>query len=365
MATLSFLIAAPLVTALPAPQLAAVLCSGTSCTLQEYHASPWTARANLTLTGNITGWSTLTVTSNKDAKDEEAAFAAGFIEGALTTSLIDMEWLNLQIDVSDAAMKFVLANNAYVRGKAAQYAPTDPYWSSVGNVYSQYDGMVAGYKAGGGTALTPLQILYIGLQVELGDIEKAVNASARPDWAGMSASTLRDYIFMHSHCSAMIKVLPDLSELYAAHNTWFAYGDMGLRLWKVYNLPFSSSHASTVSFPGYPGKIAGIDDFYVTSQKLVVIETTNSVFTPSLFDQVVVSSVPYWARVTAANRLAVDGPSWHTAFYKYNSGTYVRDLRSISKPCACPCPCPCMCPRCSILGYASRAANVPCSSPLV
>ena len=33
-------------------------------------------------------------------------------------------------------------------------------------------------------------------------------------------------------------------------------------------------------------------------------------------------TVPYWVRVTVANRVASTGPAWHTAFYKYNSGTY-------------------------------------------
>ena len=53
------------------------------------------------------------------------------------------------------------------------------------------------------------------------------------------------------------------------------------------------------------------------------IETTNGVFNNSLYDQIrPQGSVPYWARVTAANRLASSAEAWHTAFYEYNSGTY-------------------------------------------
>ena len=51
---------------------------------------------------------------------------------------------------------------------------------------------------------------------------------------------------------------------------------------QVYGLPFGSSKARSVSFSGYPGRIAGIDDFYVTSQQLTVIETTNGVYNTSL-----------------------------------------------------------------------------------
>ena len=70
-------------------------------------------------------------------------------------------------------------------------------------------------------------------------------------------------------------------------------------------------------------RIAGVDDFYVTSQQLTVIETTNSVFNTSLFDAVTpVGTVPYWVRATAANRLASTAPEWHANFYRFNSGTY-------------------------------------------
>lgn len=68
--------------------------------------------------------------------------------------------------------------------------------------------------------------------------------------------------------------------------------------------------------------VAGVDDFYVTSQKLAVIETTNSVFNTSLYDAITPKSVPYWVRVTVANRMASTAAEWHNVFYRHNSGTY-------------------------------------------
>jgi len=306
-----------------------VLCNAKfECKLDAFHATDWSARATFIESNNQTGWSTLTVEAvdAEEAADSVQAFAAGFIEGRLTANLIDLEWVNLQITISARAKKFVQENTQWVRSQI-QAHPEDPYWVQVGLVIAQFDGLVAGYQSAptwpqGNRSLTSFEILLIGMQPELGDVEKAVNPIARPDYSKMTPEALREYVYANSHCSAMIKVLPDLSELYSAHNTWTTFSDMGLRLWKVYKLPFATSAAQTVSFSGYAGKLAGIDDFYVTSQKLVVIETTNSVFNNALFDSVTTSTVPYWVRVIVANQLAASSPAWHSVFYKFNSGTY-------------------------------------------
>jgi hypothetical protein len=75
-------------------------------------------------------------------------------------------------------------------------------------------------------------------------------------------------------------------------------------------------------FSGFPGELASIDDFYLTSQQITVIETTNSVFNNSLFDLVSTSTVPYWVRVVVATRGAGTSEEWHQIFKRENSGTY-------------------------------------------
>ena len=325
---------------------ASVLCTpsstgagGFDCVLGAADAAAWTARASLSNDMNTTGWGTLAVEANAAApSDAVAAFGAGYVEAALTADLIDLTWQNMrsQASPSDAALAFVEANTAWVRAQAAAAAAAaetdataaDTYWASVANVYAQLDGIAAGYDAHRGALqhLTPTQLLLLGMTVELGDVEQAVNASARPDYGAMTASELEGYVFAHTHCSAMIKVSADLRELYASHNTWCSYAAM-LRLFKTYTLPFKATAAqggaTTYMFSGYSATIAGIDDFYITDRQLAVLETTNSVFNGSLFDAVTVqNAVPYWVRVTVATRGASTAKDWHEIFYRYNSGTY-------------------------------------------
>jgi hypothetical protein len=308
---------------------ASVLCTPgqASCVVQPYHFSAWTARAIVNNTMNTTGWGTLSVETATGAADSDAAFAAGYVEGAITPDLIDMQWQNMgpKPYPSAKAVSFIEQNNQYVKEQVAAHGGTDIYWAGVGLVYDQLAGMAAGYEAerAGLNALPRLGMQLLGMVTELEDIQKAVEPSARPDFSGMTPAQLDRYVFAHSHCSAMIKVTADLSELYSCHNTWTSYSSM-LRLFKTYTLPFEASAggATTVLFSGYPGSIAGVDDFYTTDRQLAVIETTNSVFNGSLYDLVTPRSVPYWARVTVATRGASTGKQWHAAFYRENSGTY-------------------------------------------
>jgi hypothetical protein len=296
----------------------------------------WTAKATLLQTQNITGWGELTVETNPSNTDDAcSAYAAGFVEAAATPDLINLGWQNSNPSPDKKVLDFVTKNNAWVLkqvANAASMAATENaagvtkgaiYWEAVGLTYAQLMGMAEGYAAarGGLQPLTMLQLQLLGMAVELGDIEKAVNVSARPDWSKMTKGETDQYIEEHTHCSALVRATPDLGEIYFSHVTWCEYWAM-LRLFKTYRFPFKSAQADVVMFSGKPGQLASIDDFYLTSQRLAVMETTNSVFNGSLYDKITVESVPYWARVLVATRGATTAPEWHTLFYEQNSGTY-------------------------------------------
>jgi len=131
------------------------------------------------------------------------------------------------------------------------------------------------------------------------------------------------YLTENTHCSSIVKITPDFSKLFSGHSTWFLYSGMN-RIYKHYTLNFATSMtmAKSVSFSSYPGAVASIDDFYITSNGLNVMETTNSIMDTDLYDLVKPQTLLTWQRTVIANRLANSGSQWAQLFSKYNSGTY-------------------------------------------
>lgn len=87
---------------------------------------------------------------------------------------------------------------------------------------------------------------------------------------------------MIGSCSALVKILPDGSDIYTSHVTWNSYQAM-IRILKKYTLgihrtnepdsPLIAGHS--MSFSSYPGLLYSGDDFTVVSSGLVSMETTN------------------------------------------------------------------------------------------
>jgi len=98
-----------------------------------------------------------------------------------------------------------------------------------------------------------------------------------------------------------------------------------LRTYKYYQFNFNlpSNKSPFVAFSSYPANLQSTDDFYITTQKLFVAETTNDVFNNSLYvDFISPQSVPDWIRVIISNRMASSGEEWANTYSQHNSGTY-------------------------------------------
>jgi hypothetical protein len=242
-----------------------------------------------------------------------------------------------------------------------QANPSDPYWGQVGLVLQQFRGLVAGHTehCDNALALDDLLLLNAAGDVEtLATLFKAqgVLVDARAALSRRPAS--REYpvpqALLETDCSALVRVLPDFSNLFATQATWRGYFAM-LRSYKFYLYGVdpqawlaargrvSPSDAKySVSFSSQPAFLSSKDDFYITSHGacpcarahavrspravvsagLVTMETTNDVFNQSLYVYVVPSTVPCWVRSIVANRVGVDGDTWTSTFARYNSGTY-------------------------------------------
>ena len=129
-------------------------------------------------------------------------------------------------------------------------------------------------------------------------------------------------------CSALIKILPNNSDLYVAHDTWNSYQSM-LRILKKYDFAYhwTQGHngrhkivpGKTLTFSGYPGVIYSGDDFTISSSGLTITETTIGNSNKELWKFVKPHGrILEGFRSLIANRLAKTGKMWSHIFARRN-----------------------------------------------
>ncbi|XP_013190959.1 putative phospholipase B-like 2 [Amyelois transitella] len=286
------------------------------------------ARATYRNDINTTGWAYLELHTSANFSDEKQAYAAGYLEGFLTRDLIWMHWQNMlkgycynKTDVCGLIEDFLDKNEAYISSMITAY-PLDPYWYQIKLYYIQLEGLAVGYEEATRDPyeqLTYRDMIWLNM---LGDLDELSFALSMPE-------TTPDSILFSEHCTGLVKLLPDLSELYTSQVTWNSYQSM-LRFQKMYVLQFRMTIETDQRIPGYkmsfssyPGIVQSLDDFYVISSGLVAAETTIGNSNRTLFELVKPEGqILEFARAMIANRLARNGREWVEIFRKHNSGTY-------------------------------------------
>jgi len=283
------------------------------------------------------GWGRLTVKSNPAFDDYVQTFAGGYFEGATTWTRIYDHYVNiyssffgnLSAPIPPGLKGWLNTQDQWSRKQVSSQGPTNPYWGQVGAIIAQFDGLVAGYNAYA-TPDKKLEPMAFTVLNGVGDLLDLTNAFRdeikphRPQHSHMTSDDWRDWIY-NTHCSAIIKVTGDLSDIFAGHTSWFWYAAM-LRIAKTYEFPLKNPYtaAKKVTFSSYPGFLESLDDFYITDQELVVIETSNGIFNDSLYE--LVRNHPNvllsWQRTLLANRVSTSGDDWASTYARYNSGTY-------------------------------------------
>ncbi|CAE7577257.1 plbB [Symbiodinium sp. CCMP2592] len=248
------------------------------------------------------------------------AFAAGFAEGAMTTKRSYEHKLSYRQAYFKGnytsyaeAESFLMQNDRFVREKIK--SAEDDWWAEIAIVWAQLDGLVAGNAAAcGQNCLSLLDFLFFQAEQDIYNIVKV--PFAEDEWTLKRAA---EFTRETSHCSSIIRLAPNNSDLFVGHNTWTGYYSM-LRLLKEYDMPLGGA-ADKVVFSGYFGQLYSGDDFYTLSSGLTVQETTNSLYNKSTAALIKPESVLTWARTLVANRRATDGSSWARWFSPFNSGT--------------------------------------------
>ena len=272
------------------------------------------------------GTASLWVTTSSHGPKSVAAFAAGYLEGALSAERIFQMYTNFvqAYGVARPSRNLTswLDDHAHwVEQQVEAAAPGEAYWASVAWQLGQLKGLVAGYNSVSSNPLTQRQMEILNLQGDIGDLLKVTDPSKRPQPTRMSSEELKAYTLESTHCSALVKLLPDNSELYIGHNMWWGYYTM-LAVVKRYHFPGRAVASDSVMMTSYPGLLSSSDDFYLLGSGMVAMETTNPNYNASSYDLVHPHSLLYWQRAMAANYLAADAPSWMQLFSRHNSGTY-------------------------------------------
>lgn len=174
--------------------------------------------------------------------------------------------------------------------------------------------------------LTELTVFQMQELNAIGDLIDLLGALTNelPDWDRMTPEEIMLKITEMNHCSGLIRVTGNLTELFAAHSAWFTYGAM-LRIYKHYDFRVSNQGTASkaTSFSSYPGFLSSLDDFYqMWDQSLVMVQTTNSIFNKELYSLVKPQSLLAWHRVRTANQAATGGKEWCDIIAWHNSGTY-------------------------------------------
>ncbi|EDQ90028.1 uncharacterized protein MONBRDRAFT_20946 [Monosiga brevicollis MX1] len=227
---------------------------------------------------------------------------------------------SLNNGIPEPLLKFLAAQFNWTRSQVAANQD-DVFWQQVGLIMAQYDGLRAGY---GANVYDKHVLPEFAFQLLNGNgdffdiIPKAVDVTK------MSSREFHDWRMRNGRCSALIKLTGDFSDLFMSHSAWYIYQAMN-RIYKhcaSYNFQATITHAKKISFSSYPGYLESLDDFYLMSSGLVMLQTTNNVFNTDLQQYIQPESLQSWIRIRTATALAQTSEDWAELAGRHNSGTY-------------------------------------------
>ncbi|XP_051011463.1 phospholipase B-like 1 [Acomys russatus] len=288
-----------------------------------------------------TGWGILEIRAGYGTQvlsNEIIMFLAGYLEGYLTALQMYDHFTNLypqlikDPSIMDKVQNFMKKQDLWTRKNIKEHRE-DPFWRHTGYVTAQLDGLYVGaLKRASVDKLKPMTMFQMQFLNSVGDLLDLIPSLSPPK--GNSMKVLKRWDM--GHCSALIKVLPGFENIYFAHSSWYTYAAM-LRIYKHwdFNIKDKYTTSSRLSFSSYPGFLESLDDFYILSSGLILLQTTNSVYNKTLLKLVVPETLLAWQRVRVANMMAKGGKDWAEIFSKYNSGTYnnqymVLDLKKVN-----------------------------------
>lgn len=315
-------------------------CIGGQIILEAGTADPnavaWSSYSDMT--NHPSSFGQLGVHTNGTYFAADQWYAAGYLEGYITAERISQQYTNIyqwimgQFNgaktIPPQFQKWFTAQSEWARAEAVAAGPSNSKWYQYNLLDAQFNGTRDGYQAYANLhGLQAIDTFGFQLLNGVGDLLDLVNAltpSYGQDWENMRAVDVLPEVAKTTHCSGLVKVTGNYSELFVAHSAWFVYQSM-IRVYKSYYFDGGPVTGRTVSFSGYPGMLSSLDDFYLmkdATTHMAMVQTTNNIFNRTLYDVVTPQSILAWQRVRMATHLATNGEEWHEIAAWYNSGTY-------------------------------------------
>lgn len=273
-------------------------------------------------------------------------FAAGLLEGFLTADSIalhhsNMDWWlkNISTNASEV-VDWLNKQDTWAQNLLSQtveLGSNNSYYVALNALFHQFEGLIVGYQSAARKANLPIlkrtDLLVLNSLGDIMDLVPMLNRATAPAWDSLAPAEAAARLATSGHCSALIRVAGDLSDLFFGHTTWFHYTFMN-RIYKHYEFALDASDPARgqLSFPSYPGLLSSLDDLYLTGGGLAVMETTNDVLDLSLYSHTSHDALLAWQRVRAALAVATDGKSWVEAMCRHNSGTYNNQYMVLDLP---------------------------------
>ena len=296
--------------------------------------------------GKEEGWHILTLETSQSEKYDNKLkmLSAGFIEGYIYHEYIDYHYQNIfqtifkKTPIKETTRIFVDGGLEFARESCKKDSieflgdKTDKaekeYYETLCLVLEQFRGLYLGYKAApsSNAKLSEEDFYLLTMQADLEDIIPA-----------FEPERLKLGLFRkEKDCSGFIKLVG--ANLIVGHNTHNLYSLMN-RIYKYYNFNITLSTGRKVNnfkFSSRPGDLNSKDDYYVLSNKMVVLETSLEVKNFEIYKNLEIKTLPKWIRVNLANRLCEDNISWIETFFKHNSGTHnnqwlITDYKAFNK----------------------------------
>ena len=283
-----------------------------------------------------TGWDFLAISTydKNDGKynDSDKAYAMGYLEGFITRericsfykNMLNYAFFQFGSQIPENLKEFFEKNIDYMEKNSLEKKDSDIYWEHVYYIYRQLRGLYDGYNdAVIDNKIDFYEFILLPATGDLSDIMMKMFRENTINLEDMKIEEFKIFFLLHSHCSALIKLTDDYNDIFFGHNTWSLYNTM-IRIFKEYHFISNKGEekSKTIIFSSYPAVLFSLDDFYIMDSKLLVMETTNSIYDNNLYKKIKPETLLTWVRAMVANRLASSAEEWTNIFKKENSGTY-------------------------------------------